>query len=249
MKTTKALPILLLVSLFIYSCSSKKNENSEENKNDSREIAQRDSNYIQFPYIYQTGTELKGNILEFTFVDSMPFYNAVMSNQAVFIYALQSPIPQSQFDSVVFLIRMPKRENPKVRVAMGTAQFTGLVKNFTNPQFKDFLKEILRLNYNTSNRYKAKYSSILDGLNMIFAAEIESKYKDQFPNNSTFFGYNSFLIFGKYFSEVNSGTKGIGHKLIDSIKDSKENLITEYDKMNLNKVIKKYDLLFKPKVQ
>ncbi len=104
--------------------------------------------------------------------------------------------------------------------------------------------DFLELNWNTKEKYDKKFMSLLDRTNMIFAREIDENYKDQFPNNSTWFGFDSFIVFGAYFEEIANEQKGIAHNLINSIESSDGYL---KDKVKLLLIIDKHAKRFENK--
>lgn len=235
-----ALSILLV---YLTACNS---STVDDEQNLEVKIQELDSNLILFPNILPDSTFVINNKLILTFVDSMPIYNAIMSNQAVFVYAMQMEKPSADYDSILFSIKMPNRDKPLVKFSMSLMQFREMEQSFSNYEFKQFLKDILKLNYTSRNRYSNNATTMLDGLNMIFAQKIESSFKEQIPNNSTWFGFNSYVAFGMYFSEISSGKVGIGHELINAIYLSKDRL-NEYDKKVVLEIIKKHAENFKPK--
>ena len=234
---------LSFILIAFIACDAKKKENTETPINAVPEI---DSNIILFPNIRPDSTFIIGNKLKLTFIDSMSLYNAVSSNQAVFMYAMQMEKPIGNYDTILFHIKMPNRENPLIEFPMSIVQYNEMEKSFGNYQFKQFLKELLKLNYSSKDRYSNKASTLLDGLNMIFAQKIDSSFSKQVPNNSTLFGYNSFVIFGMYFNEVAVGKPGIGHELIKAIPHSQKRL-NEFDKKTVMELILKHSENFKPK--
>lgn len=242
MKQFKLFISLCLALSAIYSCSPK-----EKAESSNEETIQVDTNLVLFPHIQPDSTVIEGNNLQFNFTDSRPIYNAISSNQSVFIYALQLEKPQQAFDSIEFFIKMPNRDPNHVHFTISQQQFFNIAKEYSNPIYKEFLKELLKLNYSTRNRYKNTNSSILQETNLIFAQAIEENYPKQFPTNSTLFGYNSLHIFGMYFGEVSNTSQGIAHDLMLRLKDSKETL-NAYDKKTLLELVETYAAKFKPSI-
>lgn len=62
---------------------------------------------------------------------------------------------------------------------------------------------------------------------MLFAHEIEDHFKDEFPDNSIWFGYSSFRIFGLFIEECLTGRQGVGHELVRSISGKTKYLYEE----------------------
>lgn len=238
----KTLSILFFVVFCISSCSPKQDSESQSSK-----FSERDTNLVYFPFIEVQSTSIKENNLILRFTDSMPSYNAVTSNQAVFINALQIDKPEQTFDSVKFIIDMPLRDNSQVKFNMSLEEFKQLETEYANPYFKLFLRELLQLNYKTKNRYDNQYSSLLQEVNKLFAQSINEKFPKQFPNNSTVFGYNSFHVFGMYFGEISNNTKGIGHQLMEDLRTSNK-VLNAYDKKILLEIIDKHAKKFTPKL-
>lgn len=225
------------------ACSPEKKKPTDVLRNNATEI---DSNLILFPNITPDSTFVLGNKLKLSFIDSLPMYNPITSNQAVFIYAMQMFKPVGNFDTILYQIKMPNREVSIVEFPMSMVQYKEMESSFSNYQFKQFLKELLKLNYSSRKRYANKNTTLMDGLNMIFAQKIDSSFSEVIPNNSAWFGYNSFIVFGMYFNEVSIGKPGIGHELIKAISVSEKRL-NEYDKKTVMEMIQKHAENFKPK--
>ena len=139
---------------------------------------------------------------------------------------------------------MPNRENTVIEYSLTKSEFEKTQKKFSDSKYKAFLLDLLKLNWNSKKHYDKKFMSLLDRTNMIFAHEIDKNYKDLFTNNSTWFGFDSFTVFGAYFEEVVHEKKGIAHNLINSIKSS-EGYLTEKDKTKLLQIIDKHTERFK----
>ena len=134
--------IYTLSILFVYLTAC--NSSTADNEWDTEvKIQKFDSNLVFFPYILPDSAFVTDNKLVLTFVDSMPLYNAVMSNQAVFVYAMQMAKPVANYDSILFNIKMPNREKPLVKFSMSLMQFQEMEQSFSNYEFKQFLRDLL----------------------------------------------------------------------------------------------------------
>ena len=65
-----------------------------------------------------------------------------------------------------------------------------IAKKLNLPVYKSFLKEFFKLNWETRLHYLEKTSCLLDRTNLEFARIIDENYKDSFPNNSTWWGFD-----------------------------------------------------------
>jgi len=178
-------------------------------------------------------------MLKLTFTDSMPFFNHVVDQQAVTTYALQRMVDSIAFDSIKFKIYTPNCEEKLIQFQISRSGYLNVLSNFNNSDFKNFIRDYLTLNWETRGNYRDQKTSLLDRVNLIFAHEIDAKFKGQFPDNSTWYGYDSFIIFYDYLQECISGNEGVAHQLIEAIEPSKDYL-NNSDKRKLVALIKKY---------
>ena len=231
----KAIILILTLILFV-NCTNK-----TETKNTVKTQP-----IILFPFVSPDSIKMTEKELKFTYIDSTPFYNPIASKQATLIYTMQREPDTIDYEKLTIKIKMPNRENSVIEYSMTKPEFQQLERNISNPKLKPFYKEFLELNWNSRNNYMEKYMSLLDRTNMIFAHKIDKNYKEQIPNNSTWYGYDSFTVFEQYFGEVEREKKGIATKLIESISES-DKYLTESDKITLLELIKKHAKIIKRK--
>lgn len=197
------------------------------------------SPWIEFPYVSVDTFYLTEERFRLKMIDSTPFVNPVVINQYTALHALQAEPNMREFDTIIMEIEMPNRPDENVTFNLTNDQFQIIVLKYSNQMFKEFVRELLTLNNLTANKYRENWQSLLDRLNMVFGNQIELNFKEQFPDNSTWFGYNAFEIFGQYFQECSTGTDGVGHALIDSI-EGKTKYLFEEDIKSINSLIGKY---------
>jgi len=202
-------------------------------------IEKKISPWIEFPYVSVDTFYLYEREFRLIMIDSTPFVNPVVIDQYTVIHTLQAEPNIREFDTISVEIQMPNRADGNVSFNVTNEQFKIVVLKNSNQLFKEFLRELLTLNNETAHKYSENWQSILDRLNMIFGNHIELQYKEQFPENSTWFGYNSFEIFGLFFQEFSMGKEGVGHKLINSI-EGKTKYLFEEDIKSINSLIDRY---------
>lgn len=237
MKKTLRKAIIILLTLILFANCT--NKIGTENTTNTQQL-------ILFPFVSPDSIKMTGKELIFTYIDSTPFFNPVASKQATLIYTMQREPDSIDYKKLTIKIKMPNRENSVIEYSMTKPEFQQLERNINNPKLKPFYKEFLELNWNSRNNYMEKYMSLLDRTNMIFAHEIDKNYKEQIPNNSTWYGFDSFTVFEQYFGEIEHGKNGIATKLIESINKSDKYLI-ESDKITLLGLIKKHAEIIKRK--
>jgi hypothetical protein len=194
---------------------------------------------IRFPFVSPDSLKISGSELRLTYIDSTPFYNPIVSKQAALIYTMQREPDTISFEKILFKIKLPNRENSVVEYSINRKEFYQIERIISHPQLKHFYKEFLELNWNSRENYREDYTSLLDRTNMIFAHEIDKNFKEQIAENSTWYGFDSFIVFHNYFIEVENNQIGISTKLVESIQSS-EDYLTESDKQKLVKIIEKH---------
>ena len=221
--------------LFMTFCSC----TDESSQNVRNEAERTTSPWIEFPYVSVDTFYVNKQSFRLSLIDSTPFANPVLIDQYTGIHALQAEPNFLEFETMTIEIQMPNRPDGNVSFDLTNNQFQFIVLKYSNQLFKEYVRELLTLNNSTAHKYRENWQSLLDRLNMIFGNQIELKYKEQFPENSTWYGYNSFEIFGLFFQEVSMGKEGVGHKLINSI-EGKNKYLFEEDIKSINSLIDKY---------
>lgn len=201
---------------------------------------------ILFPFVSPDSIKIYNKELKFVYIDSTPFYNPVTSRQAILLYTIQREPDTIVYEKLTIKIKMPNRANSVIEYSMSKPEFQKLERNINNPILKPFYKEFLELNWDSRKNYEDRFMSLLDRTNMIFADKIEERYKEQIPNNSIWFGYDSFSVFEQYFKDIQSGKSGIAKELVESIESSTKYLV-ESDRKMLSDIIKKHTERIKQK--
>jgi hypothetical protein len=228
--------IILTVTLFaiLTSCDV---ENALDKDSERKTSA-----WIDIPFVSVDTLYLSGQKFNLLLTDSTPYYNPVVVEQYIAIHSLQSEpmLNGSGFDFLNVEIRMPSRSDGGLKFEMTDEQFMSIFKGYSNQIFRNFIRDLLVLNNKTSHKYRDNWTTLLDRLNMLFGEEINEKYGELFPENSTWNGYNSFRIFGIFLEECLSSRQGVGHNLIHSI-NGKTKYVFQEDIESVNALIIEYE--------
>lgn len=204
------------------------------------ETERKTSSWIDFPFVSVDTFYLSDQKFNLLLTDSTPSYNPVVADQYITIHSLQSEPKINGFDLLHVEIQMPNRPDGDLKFEMTDEQFISTVQGYSNQVFKEFLRDLLVLNNKTSHKYRKNWTTLLDRTNMLFGEEINQKYREAFPENSTWSGYNSFRIFGIFLEECLDNRQGIGHNLVRSINGKTKYLFQE-DIASLNALVSEYE--------
>lgn len=174
--------------------------------------------------------------------DSKPYYNSTEFEQMAFWYSYQLYVPNFSLDSIKFIINMPNRPSGDFEYVIHSQFAIKMQKKINNTIFENFLDDLLIVNLSSLENYK-KYTSLLSWINRFFSKQIDKHYLEEYPDNSTWDGYNSFNIFEKHFSGVYLGEYNSANSMIDSLFSS-DGFIHPDDIIIVKELIRKYELEF-----
>ena len=166
-------------------------------------------------------------LFDLVLTDSTGHYNPVFADQYLTIHSLQSTFDPDQFDTLRLTVHMPNRSGGGYGLEFSSERYRTAAAGFSNQIFKDLIRDFLALDMATAYKYRERKTSLIDRTNMIFGHEIDDHFKDEFPDNSIWFGYSSFRIFGLYIEECYSGKQGVAHELVRSIRGKTKYLLEE----------------------
>jgi len=201
-----------------------------------------ETNVLLLPY-YEPDTVYQDDPYLFIEVtDSKPYFNSTEFEQMVFCYSYQLHIPNASYDSIIFKMNMPNRPDGGFESVIPAQFAIDMRKKLSNTIFENFLYDLLILNLETQNDY-SEYTSLLFSINTFFSKQIDLYYPEEYPNNSTWYGYNSFNIFEQYFIGIYTNEQNTAISLIDSLYTSK-NYLNENDVLLIKELIKNYEQKF-----
>lgn len=195
---------------------------------------------IGIPFFSTDSVVTNNDTLILYFTDSLPFFNPIINGQAVAIKSAQLEIKDELFDKVVINNHMPLRKDGDIQGSFTKIDYDKIMGVYFRPELYDFYNELLQLNWETKDNYSKTFMTLLDRINMTFQKTIKAKYKNDFPNGSDWYGYNSFIVFNKYYDEIEKNEIGVAHEVINSIYENPDPYIIEIDKKKLIDLIEKY---------
>ena len=228
------LSLTIFVSILLSSC----------NESVQKYDLQKQLPEISIPFITLDSLYLMQTSLLVIITDETPMSIETLQKQTIYYTLTQLDIGQYNKDTINVLIKMPNRENSSANFQTSLKYYTGIAKKLNLPVYKSFLKEFFKLNWETRLHYLEKTSCLLDRTNLEFARIIDENYKDSFPNNSTWWGFDSFVIFELYFSETVNNNQGIAHQIIEKLKTSSKFIMAE-DSKEFVKLMDKYAIKMK----
>lgn len=234
------LPSLVLILLICFT-SCKENAN-EEVKEAPEEVALIDSiDWVAFPKVSVDSLRIEDRAVRLVLTDTTDVYGPTIVDQYMTIYVWQIQANPLDIDEIRVTVQLPKREDGDISHTIGTYDFKRLNKMFRNKVEEDFIMELLELNMQATAQSEKNFLTFLDKLNMSFAQVIEANYKREFPNNSTWWGFNSFEVFRAYLEEHYLGEEDLAHQILEKLKDSPEKYISEEEERLLFELLAKYE--------
>lgn len=195
---------------------------------------------IGFPFFSTDSVVTKNNTLILYFTDSLPFFNPIINGQAVAIKCAQLDNKNESFDKVLINNHMPLREDGDIQGSFSKSDYDKIMGVYFRPELYDFYDDLLHLNWSTKDNYSKNFMTLLDRINMTFQKSIKANYATDFPNGSDWYGFNSFIVFNKYYDELKDNEIGAAHKVINSIYENPDPYISEIDKKKLIDLIGKH---------
>lgn len=162
--------------------------------------------------------------------DTKPYLDPTIYNEALRWYSSQFYFEDIYFDSMRIEIRMPNRDTSTITNIWPRSLVRSLNLSVAHTFFGQFLKDYLEL-------------GVLEEVNHSFSEEIEKSFPEQFPNNSFLWGYDSFEILELYFRECYENKPGVGHKLVEELKNS--DYLKDWQKTKLIDLISHYETIYK----
>lgn len=235
---TKNILLIAFLFLCLYSC---KNETKKSKENEIDIIVQHEM--VQFPFVSLDSVWFDGNDFHINIVDSTAYLNNAYIEQYGTIHILQSAPHNYEFNEIILTVEMPNRKGEPIIHVFNQYQYDLMFGFIEDVDFKAFILEFITLNYEVRGKYYENMSTLIDRVNMICASEIDKHFPEYFPDNSTWFGYNSFKIFYQYFAECLNNEEGMYHKIIAGIEED-ENFLENEDKAALLVLLEKYKTIF-----
>ncbi len=225
--------ISFIVSLTIISCIPNQQEKQSVNNIGL-------DKQVEIPFFSTDSIVSKDNTLILYFTDSLPFFNPTLNGQAVAIKCEQLNIKRKSFDKLVINSHMPIREDGDIQGFFTRIDYDKIIEIYFRRELNDFYNDLLQLNWETKDNYSKNFMTLFDRINMTFQKSIKTDNITEFPNGSDWYGYNCFIVFNKYFDEINRNEIGAAHKVIESLYNNPNPYITENDLKNIFELIEKY---------
>ena len=226
----------IIISVILFGCKQNAVKNDE-----TLEIPE---SIIDIPFYSVGALFYDNNTLVLNLIDSAQFHNPTVFIQALNWYTYQISCMDLAFDSLRINYSMPIRDSiPNVHTNQVNRDYVNRIhSNLNNTLFADFQEDLFKLNWETKSNYVQQQSSLMDRINALFARNIDtSAYKNQFPNNDTWFGIDCFKVFELYFYECLNQERSTGHQIIEHINKSTK-YFNERDREDLVSLIEKYSL-------